>query len=290
MGEVAGPDMAAVRGQLKAALAEDLGSGDVTSLALVAEGAEVRGELVAREPGVAAGLAVAGEVFALADEAVRLTARVEDGAALEAGAVLGEVAGPARGILGAERTALNLLQRLSGIATLTRRYVERVAGTGAQIYDTRKTTPLWRVLEKYAVRAGGGRSHRMGLYDQVLIKDNHIALGEGQSEAELVRSARAASPRGMVVEIEVGSLQELLEALEGEPDVVLLDNMTPALVSECVRAVRRLAGRRPALEASGGITLENVRAYAEAGVDRISIGALTHSAPALDIGLDIARG
>jgi nicotinate-nucleotide pyrophosphorylase (carboxylating) len=212
-----------------------------------------------------------------------------DGSHLESGQVIARVAGSLRVQLACERLALNFLQRLSGVATLTHRFVDAVAGLPCQIYDTRKTTPGWRVLEKYAVRVGGGCNHRMGLHDAVLIKDNHIVVwrlqAENRSLADAVRAARAAVPARTVVEIEVDSIEQLDEALPGEPDIVLLDNMTQ---DELRRAVAIRNQRQPGLEleASGGITLETVRAVAETGVNRISVGALTHSAPALDIALD----
>jgi len=235
---------------------------------------------VARAPGCIAGLGVALRAFTLLDDEVEVGALVQDGEVVEAGAVLASVAGNARSLLAAERVALNLLGHLSGVATATRALVDRVEGTNAAVIDTRKTTPLWRGLEKMAVTAGGGGNHRMGLYDAVLIKDNHIeAVG---SPAEAVRRARAHVGDDMAVEVEIERVDELEAVIEAGADVVMLDNMPPA---EMRRAVE-LAGGRCLLEASGGITLETIREVAETGVDRISVGWITHSAPSLDVGLD----
>ncbi len=273
---------------------EDLGPGDATA-GVVPEGARLAGRFVAREPLVVCGAALLEDVAAAYAVPVATTVLAGEGAAVEAGEPVAAWAGPARAILAAERVALNILQRLSGIATLTRRYVDAVAGTGAAIYDTRKTTPGWRVLEKYAVRAGGGRNHRMGLYDGVLVKDNHLAaLGEeGSGEpiaalAESLAAARAKLGPDALIEVEVDTLEQLERALALPVNVVLLDNMPPERLREAV-AVRDAAGLRGrvALEASGGVGLGNVRAVAESGVERISVGALTHSAPAVDIGLDV---
>ena len=237
---------------------------------------------MAREPGCVAGIGVALRVFTLLDDSVEVGALVADGDLVEAGAVLASVSGPARSLLAAERVALNLLGHLCGVATATRALVDEVAGTDASVIDTRKTTPLWRQLEKMAVVAGGGGNHRMGLYDQVLIKDNHIqAVG---SPAEAVRRARAHVGDEMKVEVEIERVDDLESVIEAGADVVLLDNMPPA---EMRRAVELAAGRC-ALEASGGITLETIRGVAETGVDFISVGWITHSAPALDVGLDFA--
>ncbi len=266
---------------LAAALEEDLGSaGDVTSAATITEDAVATAHLVARAPGCIAGLGVALRVFELLDEGIAVGALVADGDVVPAGTHLAAVTGPARSMLAAERVALNLLGQLSGVATLTRAFVERVEGTGARIVDTRKTVPLLRALQKRAVVAGGGANHRMGLYDRVLIKDNHIeAVG---SPAEAVRRAREHVGDSMVVEVEIERVEELQPVIEAGADVVLLDNMPP---SEMRQAVEIAAGRVQ-LEASGGITQGTVREVAESGVDLISIGALTHSAPALDVALD----
>ncbi len=271
---------------VRAALAEDLGrAGDVTGAACIPEGSRMRAVFAARKPGVLAGIdCVRLSVLAM-DPKASVTLRLRDGDAFEAGAVLAEVEADARAFLAAERTALNLLGRLCGIATLTRAYVEAVAGTGARIADTRKTTPGLRALEKHAVLCGGGVNHRFGLDDAILIKDNHVAVCGGIGPA--VRRARAAVGHLMKVEVEVDGLDQLDQALdliaEGVgPDVVMLDNFSLADLRD---AVARTAGR-VTLEAAGGVNLETVRAIAETGVDVISVGALTHSAPTLDIGLD----
>lgn len=236
--------------------------------------------MVARAPGCIAGLGPALRVFELLDDSVATAALVRDGAVVDAGTVLASVRGPARAILAGERVALNTLGHLSGIATATRRLVDRVEGTGATILDTRKTTPLWRALEKMAVRAGGGRNHRMGLYDAVLIKDNHVqAVG---SVAEAVRRARKAVGPKMHVEVEIDRLVDLGPAIEAGADIVMLDNMRPAQMRKAVAIARG----RCLLEASGGITLANVRKVAETGVDFVSVGWITHSAPSLDVALD----
>jgi nicotinate-nucleotide pyrophosphorylase (carboxylating) len=268
---------------VRAALAEDLGrAGDVTSLACIPADARLRAVFTARQAGVMAGLACARLAIAELDADVDFRGLIEDGARIHAGERLAWVDANARALLAAERVGLNLLGRLSGVATLTRAYVAAVEGTGATIVDTRKTTPGLRALEKYAVRCGGGMNHRFGLDDAILIKDNHIAACGSVSEA--VRCARGAAGHLMKVEVEIDRLDQLDEALEHGPDVVMLDNFGLADLAE---AVRRAAGRT-ILEASGGVTLATVRAIAETGVDVISVGALTHSAGVLDIGLDAA--
>ena len=280
-----GLDPVFVREQVRRFLHEDIGDGDITTRWTVPDGTLSRAAIVAREPCVVAGLPVAAAVFAELDERVVTEAAVDDGAAVAAGARLMRLSGPAAPMLSGERLALNLVQRLSGIATLTRRYVDAVAGTSASVSDTRKTTPGLRAFEKYAVRAGGGRNHRSGLYDAVLIKDNHVAAAGGIAAA--LRSVFSNPTGDLVVEVEVDSLSELAEALDGGARAVLLDNMSPALTAKAVALVRgRSGGDAVWIESSGGITLENIRAYAEAGVDTISVGALTHSAPSVDIALD----
>jgi nicotinate-nucleotide pyrophosphorylase (carboxylating) len=268
-----------MRDVIQRALAEDVGQGDLTSQAVVPEGSRASGVVTAKAEGVVAGIDVAAAVFAAVDRTLELTARAADGDRVAAGDELLALAGDARAILAGERVALNLLGRLSGVATLTARYVAAIDGTGARILDTRKTTPGLRALEKAAVVAGGGSSHRFGLYDAILVKENHVRIAGGIAVA--ARRALAGAPEGVVVEIEVESLDELDEALEAGIERVLLDNMAP---DEMRAAVRRAAGRAR-LEASGGITLETVRAAAETGVDFISVGALTHSAAALDVSL-----
>ncbi len=266
---------------IRAALAEDLGrAGDLTSDAVVPASATATGTIVARHPGRIAGLGIAAATFSMVDDRVKATRETADGRDAVAGEVLATLAGPARAILTAERTALNLLGRLSGIATATRDLVAAVAGTGARISDTRKTTPGLRALEKYAVRCGGGRNHRFGLDDAVLIKDNHLVVAGSVTEA--VRRARAAVGHLVKVEVEVDTLEQLAEALEAGVDAVLLDNMEPSELREAVAMARG----RAVLEASGGITLANAADVSATGVDVISAGWLTHSAPALDVGLD----
>jgi nicotinate-nucleotide pyrophosphorylase (carboxylating) len=268
---------------VRAALAEDLGrAGDITSQACVPADARLRAVFVARRPGVIAGLACARLAIAELDPSADFKGAAEDGARVGAGERLAWVDANARALLGAERVGLNLLGHLSGVATLTRAYVEAIEGTGAIIVDTRKTTPGLRALEKYAVRCGGGVNHRFGLDDAILIKDNHIAACGSVGEA--VRRARAAAGHLMKVEVEIDGLGQLEEALKYGPDVVMLDNFS---LDDLAEAVRRAAGRT-VLEASGGVTLETVRGIAETGVEVISVGALTHSASVLDIGLDAA--
>jgi len=274
--------LAAAAPLIELALAEDIGPGDVTSDSVLPGDLILDGRIIAKKAGVIAGLPVAGAVFRRVDPALRFTARLPDGARVRPGDVVAEVSGPARAMLAAERTALNFLQRLSGIATLTRAFVDAVAGSGATILDTRKTHPGYRVLEKYAVRMGGGQNHRMGLYDMVMIKDNHIDAAGSLSAA--VERARAAHP-DLPIEVEVRSLDELRQALPLGVDRILLDNMD---LEQMRAAVELTAGQTP-LEASGGVTLENVAAIAATGVDYISVGALTHSAPALDLSMEADR-
>ncbi len=266
---------------IQAALLEDLGrAGDITASACIPAGRRLQARFVARSPGVIAGLACARLAMAALDPSARFDAVTPDGAQVEAGGVVARVEADARALLGAERVALNLLGRLSGVATLTAAYVAKVAGTSARIIDTRKTTPGLRALEKYAVRQGGGANHRFGLDDAILIKDNHIAACGGIAEA--LQRARAAVGHMVKIEVEVDTLVQLAQALQHGPDVIMLDNFSVA----DLRAAVRLCGGRAILEASGGVNLETVRAIAETGVDLISVGALTHSAPVLDIGLD----
>jgi nicotinate-nucleotide pyrophosphorylase (carboxylating) len=266
---------------VRAALAEDLGVvGDLTTDAIVPSKARAAGAFVARKPGVIAGLKVAEAAFRVLDRQVEFRIEAPDGSKAAAGAVLARVAGNARALLSAERVALNFLGRMSGIATLARAYVDAIAGTRATIVDTRKTTPNLRPFEKYAVRAGGAKNHRAGLYDAVLVKDNHIVVAGGIGAA--IERVRARVGHTVKVEVEVDTLEQLAEALRHDIDAVLLDNMGPDRLAE---AVRMVAGRA-VTEASGGVNLDTVRAIAESGVDLVSSGALTHSAPVLDIGLD----
>jgi nicotinate-nucleotide pyrophosphorylase (carboxylating) len=264
---------------LQRALEEDIGPGDVTTNSLIAPDAVMQGRLIAKQSGVVAGLAVAQAAFHLVDERVTFEAHVLDGARVEKRQVLAAVSGPARALLTAERTALNFLGRMSGIATLTRQFVDAVAGTRARILDTRKTAPGLRAVDKLAVQLGGGHNHRRGLYDMILIKDNHI--DQTGSLAEAVRRARAAHT-GLEIEVEARTLEDVQAALELNVERILLDNMTP----EMMRAAVRLNAGRARLEASGNVTLENVRHIAEIGVDLISAGALTHSAKVFDVSLE----
>jgi len=266
---------------VRRALEEDIGQGDVTSLWTLPPGLEGGGTLLCKEDGILAGMTVAAEVFRQVSPDLRLSAACADGEAIGSGDVLGKVEGPLQGMLTAERTALNLLQRMSGIATATHRYVQAAAGTRAVILDTRKTVPGLRALDKWAVRLGGGQNHRMRLDDMVLIKDNHIAAAG--SIAAAVERVRAHNEQGLPIEVEVKTWSELEQAVALHPDRIMLDNMTP---DQMRRAVDWVAGRVP-LEASGGITFESVREVAETGVDYISVGALTHSVMALDISLEV---
>jgi nicotinate-nucleotide pyrophosphorylase (carboxylating) len=265
-------------------LTEDIGSGDVTTLATVPPSARASAFMAAREPLVVAGLALAAAAFQQLSPEVKVERQSEDGQHLKAGAVLMTVSGPARALLSAERVALNFVQRLSGVATLTSQFVQAIKGTRTQILDTRKTTPGWRRFEKYAIACGGGQNHRMGLYDMVLIKDNHLAALNSEHAGAIdaaVQRARTQYPN-LKVEVEADTLDQVEQALNAGADLILLDNMNPLQLR---LAVQKCKGRAQT-EASGGITLASVRAVAEAGVDFVSVGALTHSARAVDIGLD----
>jgi nicotinate-nucleotide pyrophosphorylase (carboxylating) len=267
------------------ALAEDLIKGDVTTEALIAGDRRGTGFIVAKKEGILAGINVAKQVFHRVDPELKVEFLLEDGAGVKPGSKVANVSGRITGILGAERVALNFLQRLSGIASETNRYVEAVKGLPVRIMDTRKTTPGLRVLEKYAVRVGGGENHRMSLGDGILIKDNHLAAlrSQGLNVKQIVAKARQNSPQRLPVEVEVGTVSEALEAVEAGADIVMLDNMN---LENMRKAVKSIHGRA-LVEASGGITLDNVRSVAETGVDFISIGALTHSVRALDISLEL---
>jgi len=261
-------------------LAEDLGSGgDVTSKATIAEDARFTAEVNARQSIIVAGIDIAAAFFRALDPGIEIELHASDGDRAEHGSMLMRLAGNARAMLTAERSALNTLQHLSGIATLTRRYVDAIAGTGAVLLDTRKTLPGLRIIEKYAVRMGGGHNHRMRLDDGVLIKDNHVAVCGGVAEA--VRRAKAANT-GLQIQVEVDRIDQIEPALDAGADRLLLDNMDPPMLREAVRVV----GGRVPLEASGGVTLDTIRFLAETGVDFISLGRITQSAPAVDIGLD----
>jgi nicotinate-nucleotide pyrophosphorylase (carboxylating) len=276
----------ALRDLLRRFLDEDIGQGDRTTEAIVSREQRAVGQFLAKSVLVLAGVDFAIETFRLLDANLENAILCRDGDRVSPGQTIASIRGRAQALLGAERVALNLLQRLSGVATLTRAYVDAVSGTGAAILDTRKTTPGLRALEKYAVRAGAGANHRRGLDDAILIKENHVRLAGGVAPA--IRAAQANRGAVRWVEVEVDTLAELDEALRERPDAILLDNFTPELARRAVaRARERDPERRIAIEASGGISLANVRAFAEAGVDRISVGALTHSAPAADISLEI---
>jgi len=275
---------------LDASLSEDVGDGDVTTNISVAASTSAEGEIIARSEGVVAGLPILAPLFARLGDDVCVDLLATDGDHLAPGQTAARLSGPAAAILTGERTALNFLQHLSGIATLTARYVDAVAGTGCLILDTRKTLPGYRALAKYAVCCGGGANHRMGLYDRILLKDNHWASRDA-SLAELVARGRDRYP-DLAIEVEVDSLAQLREVLPLGVEWVLLDNFTPEATSEAVRlrASQETGDWRTRFEASGNVTLETVRDYAEAGVDAVSVGRLTHSVPALDLGLDLRPG
>lgn len=266
---------------VKSALDEDGAFNDLTTIATVVSDRHARGRLVARAPGVLCGVPLALEAFRTLDPKVTMRVDSEDGARLMPGDSVIYLSGHARALLAAERVALNFMQRLSGVASITARYVEAVRGTRAKILDTRKTTPGWRLLEKYAVRAGGGVNHRLNLSAAVLIKDNHLASVDGDVGLA-VRRARDLAPVGTKVEVECDRVEQVEAAIAAGADIIMLDNMPPATMRECVA----LVGGRALVEASGGVHLDSVRAIAETGVDWISVGALTHSAPALDLALD----
>ena len=270
-----------LRALVKSALDEDSAFNDLTTLATVVSDRHARGRLVARATGVLCGVPLAVEAFCQLDPKVTIRVDREDGSRLEPGDSVLYLSGHARALLAAERVALNFMQRLSGVASLTARYVDAVRGTSAKILDTRKTTPGWRLLEKYAVRAGGGTNHRLNLSSAVLIKDNHLAAVDGDVGIA-VRRARDLAPAGTKVEVECDRIEQVRAALDAGADIILLDNMSPSQMGECVR----LVNGRAITEASGGVNLDTVRRIAETGVDWISVGALTHSAPALDLALD----
>ena len=272
-----------IRTLVREALQEDRAFKDVTTVATVVSDRRARATLVAREDGVVAGVPFALEAFRLLDPTITIRVDADDGTRVQPDLSIFYISGHARGMLSAERVALNFMQRLSGVASLTRRFVDAVAGTGARILDTRKTTPGWRSLEKYAVRAGGGVNHRMDLASAVLIKDNHLAAVDGDI-ALAVRRARAVAPPDAKVEVECDRVEQVDRAVAAGADIVLLDNMNLDMLRDCVRRV----GGKAILEASGGVSLSTVRSIAETGVDWISVGALTHSAPALDLALDFS--
>lgn len=276
--------VAEIRTAVRAALAEDVGSGDVTSLATLPAKAKFSVVMRTREPMVVAGLGFAEAAFRLLSPKIRIERQARDGQSLKAGATLLKISGPARAILSAERVALNFVQRLSGVATLTAKFVAEAKGTQAQILDTRKTTPGWRRFEKYAVKCGGGRNHRLGLFDLVLIKDNHLAAlreAKPNAVAAAVSRARMKFPK-LKVEVEADTLAQVKQAIKAGADIILLDNMSNAELCQAVK----LVGGRAKTEASGGVNLQTVSGIAQTGVDFISVGAITHSVRAVDIGLD----
>jgi len=268
---------------VRKAVQEDAGSGDVTTFLTVPENLMGKAQIIAKQAGTLAGINVAKLVFFDVDREIRFIGFLKDGKRFEKGAVIAEVAGRVRAILTAERAALNFLQRMSGIATLTRQYVDAIKGTKAKILDTRKTTPLLRELEKYAVRMGGGYNHRLGLHDMILIKENHIRAAGSIRNA--IALARAGNVKGLLIELEAKNLSEAKQALEVGAPRILLDNMTPPQV----RTVVRMTRGHTKLEASGGVTLRNVRAIAKTGVNYISVGALTHSAAAVDVSMELEK-
>jgi nicotinate-nucleotide pyrophosphorylase (carboxylating) len=277
-----------IRAAVKAALAEDIGPGDATTLATVPTGLKASALMCAREPLVVAGIDFAEIAFRELSKKVTVKKVLRDGQRVKPGDTLLKISGPAGAILSAERVALNFAQRLSGVATLTAKFVEAVRGTGAQILDTRKTTPGWRRFEKYAVRCGGGKNYRIGLFDMVLIKDNHlVALRDEKPNAiaAAVLRARKKFPK-LSIEVEADTLQQVAQALDAGAEIILLDNMTLSQLRQAVKMVKDHPRGRAQTEASGGVNLKTVRAIAQTGVDFISVGALTHSAPAVDIGLD----
>jgi len=277
------------------AVIEDLGKGDITSKAIIPSDKKAKAVIIAKQDGVVAGVLFLKEMFSVVDSKTKITPKVKDGKAVKKGTVIAQIQGSARSILACERTALNMLSHLSGIATVTNQFVKKVKGYRVKILDTRKTLPCLRILQKYAVKTGGGTNHRMGLYDQVLIKDNHIAVvssqyagvrGKRKTQAvkEAVKRARKNAPKHMKIEIEVNNLAEFQAALKERPDIIMLDNMTIAQMKKAAR----LRGKLPILlEASGNVRLENIRKIAATGVDTISIGALTNSARAIDFSLEI---
>ena len=292
-------DLEKIKDIVQLAIKEDIGDGDITSKIFIPDGSKTEGMLIAKEAGVVAGLPVAGYVLSQIDENLILTSNIEDGSRVKKGTIIGSVKGLTLSLLSAERLVLNFLQRLSGIATATNRFAEKIKGYRTQIMDTRKTAPGWRYLEKYAVRVGGGINHRMGLYDQILIKDNHLkAMGtekENDTISRLVKKAREQIKNGTLIEVEVEDLCQIREVMDAGVDIILFDNMEPSKIREAVEMVKEFENSRDAgngrailTEASGNITIENVEEYADAGVDRISVGAITHSVRVLDISFDIS--
>ena len=291
-------DFEEIQGIVQLAIKEDIGTGDITSRIFIPEGSESDGILIAKETGIIAGLPVAGYVLSQIDKDLLFTVNIEDGSRVEKGSVIARVKGSTLSLLSAERVVLNFLQRLSGIATATNKFVEKVKGCKTQILDTRKTAPGWRYLEKYAVKIGGGVNHRMGLYDQILIKDNHLKIMESEKEngdiGSLVKKAREQIADEVLIEVEVEDVCQIKDVMDAGVDIILFDNMSSPKIKEAVGVVKKCenifgveTGKTILTEASGNITIENVEEYAKAGVDRISVGAITHSVRALDISMDI---
>jgi len=291
-------DFEEIKEIVQLAIKEDIGDGDITSNIFIPDDSESEGALIAKEAGIVAGLPVAGYVLSQIDRNILFTPYIEDGSRVKRGIEIAGIKGSTISLLSAERVALNFLQRLSGIATAANRFAEKVKGYKVQIMDTRKTIPGWRYLEKYAVRVGGGVNHRMGLYDQILIKDNHLKVMGSEREngaiSRLVKKAREQIENGILIEVEVEDLSRLRDAVDAGVDIILFDNMTPAKIKEAVDMVKEFeksasTGKAILTEASGNITIQNVEEYAKAGVDRISVGAITHSVRALDISFEISE-
>jgi len=291
-------DFERIKDIVQLAIKEDIGTGDITSRIFIPEDSESDGRLVAKETGIIAGLPVAGYVLSQIDKDLLFTVNIEDGSRVEKGSVIASVKGLTLSLLSAERVALNFLQRLSGIATMTNKFAERVKGYKTQILDTRKTVPGWRYLEKYAVKIGGGANHRMGLYEQILIKDNHLKIMGSEKEnsdiSSLVKKAREQIANEVLIEVEVEDLCQIKDMVDAGVDIILFDNMVPSKINEAVEMVKEFENSRGAgrgisilTEASGNITIENIEEYAKTGVDRISVGMITHSVRALDISMNI---
>ncbi len=282
---------------VQSAIQEDIGKGDITSEIFIPRGSESEGTFIAKEDGIVAGLPVARYVFSQIDKNLVFTSNIEDGSRINKDSTIANVKGSTLSILSAERLVLNFLQRLSGIATLTNRFIEKVKGHKIQIMDTRKTTPAWRYLERYAVRAGGGTNHRMGLYDQILIKDNHLKImrvgrEKNGSFTELIKKARNQIDNGVLIEVEIEDIIHVEDALDASVDIIMFDNMRPTEINTALDMIKEYERKHKIpkavlTEVSGNITLENISAYAQTGVDRISVGAITHSAKSLDISLEI---
>ena len=290
-------DIDKISGVVQSAIKEDIGKGDITSEIFISRDSKSEGIFIAKEDGIVAGLPVVKYVFSQIDKNLVFTSNIEEGSGVNKDTTIANVKGSTLSILSAERLVLNFLQRLSGIATLTNRFVERVKGHKTQIMDTRKTTPAWRYLERYAVRVGGGVNHRMGLYDQILIKDNHLKIMRVDREkngsfTELIKKARSQIDNGVLIEVEIEDITHVEDALDAGVDIIMFDNMRPTEINTALDMIKEYERKHKMpkavlTEVSGNITLENVEAYAQTGVDRISVGAITHSAKALDISLEI---